>query len=47
LAWGEEIGLPVILAEIDGLYDEYHEDRYRASPLLRHMARNGRSFFND
>jgi 3-hydroxybutyryl-CoA dehydrogenase len=47
LRWGEELGLPVVLAEIDRLYEEYHEDRYRASPLLRQMARNGKSFFND
>jgi 3-hydroxybutyryl-CoA dehydrogenase len=47
LAWGEEIGLGEVLAEIDRLYAEYHEDRYRASPLLRQMARSGRSFFND
>jgi 3-hydroxybutyryl-CoA dehydrogenase len=47
LAWGEEIGLTVVLGEIDRLHDEYHEDRYRASPLLRQMVRSGRSFFHD
>jgi len=45
LAWGEEIGLAAVLAEIDRLHDEYHEDRYRASALLRSMVRDGRSFF--
>lgn len=44
LAWGEEIGLPTILGEIDRLHDEYHEDRYRASALLRRMVRERGSF---
>ena len=43
LAWGEEIGYANVLAEIDRLYDEYHEDRYRASPLLRRLVHENRS----
>ena len=43
LAWGEEIGLPKILDEIDRLSDEYREDRYRASALLRRVVREQRS----
>lgn len=42
LAWGQEIGLTRILAEIDGLYDRYHEERYRASALLRQVVRDNR-----
>ncbi len=33
--WGEAIGLPHVLATIDGLWDERREERYRAAPLLR------------
>ena len=47
LAWGEEIGLDMVLAEIDSLHDEYHEDRYRASALLRRMVRERKSFFSE
>jgi 3-hydroxybutyryl-CoA dehydrogenase len=43
LAWADEIGLDVVLAVLDGLYDEYHEERYRAAPLLRRMVFSGRA----
>jgi 3-hydroxybutyryl-CoA dehydrogenase len=36
--WGEAIGLEAVLATIDGLYGERHEERYRAAPLLRRAA---------
>jgi 3-hydroxybutyryl-CoA dehydrogenase len=45
LHWADEIGLPEILARLEALHDEYGEDRYRPSPLLRRMAREGRRFF--
>jgi 3-hydroxybutyryl-CoA dehydrogenase len=38
LQWCEEWGAAKCLAILDGLYNEYHEDRYRASALLRRMA---------
>jgi 3-hydroxybutyryl-CoA dehydrogenase len=44
LAWADELGLPQVLGTLDALYDEYHEDRYRASPLLRRMVRAGQTF---
>lgn len=47
LAWGEEIGLDKVLDEIDRLHDEYHEDRYRASALLRRMVRERKSLFSE
>jgi 3-hydroxybutyryl-CoA dehydrogenase len=43
IAWGEEIGLATILARLEVLYAEYGEDRYRPSPLLRRLVRDGRS----
>ncbi|HEX2233156.1 MAG TPA: 3-hydroxyacyl-CoA dehydrogenase family protein, partial [Thermoleophilaceae bacterium] len=33
--WGELIGPEQVLATIDGLWKERHEERYRAAPLLR------------
>ncbi|MDB4906835.1 MAG: 3-hydroxyacyl-CoA dehydrogenase NAD-binding protein [Gemmatimonadetes bacterium] len=41
LAWGDEIGPGVILDRIEALQDEYREDRYRPSPLLRRVVRDG------
>ncbi|MBO3270916.1 3-hydroxyacyl-CoA dehydrogenase NAD-binding domain-containing protein [Hymenobacter defluvii] len=45
LAWADELGLPQVLQTLDDLYHEYHEERYRASPLLRRMAQAGQTFF--
>jgi 3-hydroxybutyryl-CoA dehydrogenase len=36
--WGRRIGLDHVLAAVDGLWDEFHDPRYRAAPLLRHTA---------
>jgi 3-hydroxybutyryl-CoA dehydrogenase len=44
LAWGDEIGLDRILDRLTALQSEYGEDRYRPSPLLRRMVREGRNF---
>ncbi len=45
LAWADEIGIQKCVDALDGMYNEYHEDRYRCSPLLRKMAEEGRKFF--
>ena len=45
LAWADEIGIDNCVKQMDALYDEYHEDRYRCSPLLRRMQRKGETFF--
>ena len=42
LAWADEIGLDHVLAVLDGLWEEYREERYRAAPLLRRLVREGR-----
>jgi 3-hydroxybutyryl-CoA dehydrogenase len=44
LAWADELGPAQVLATLDGLYAEYHDDRYRASPLLRQLARSSQLF---
>ncbi|MBO3117033.1 3-hydroxybutyryl-CoA dehydrogenase [Winogradskyella sp. DF17] len=45
LAWADEIGIGKCVTALDKLYDEYHEDRYRCSPLLRKMSREHKTFF--
>ena len=45
LAWADEIGIDNCVKQLDALYDEYHEDRYRCSPLLRRMQRKEETFF--
>lgn len=37
LAWGKDIGYGKISATLQNLYEEYQEERYRQSPLLRKM----------
>lgn len=46
LAWADEKGIDWCVEALDGMYEEYHEDRYRCSPLLRKMNREGKTFFN-
>ncbi len=46
LAWSDEIGLENILAKLDAMFQEYGEDRYRPSPLMRRMVAKGAKFFN-
>jgi 3-hydroxybutyryl-CoA dehydrogenase len=41
LAWCDEIGAATVLSRLEALYAEYGDDRYRASPLLRRIAREG------
>lgn len=44
LAWADEKGIAWCVEKMDALYEEYREDRYRCSPLLRRMDREGRNF---
>jgi len=45
LAWADELGINWCVGKLDALYNEYHEDRYRCSPLLRKMNRENKKFF--
>lgn len=38
ITWGEMIGFQNIVAVLDALYNNHHEERYRVAPLLRQMA---------
>jgi len=42
LAWGDDLGVRTVLQRISMLQDEYGEDRYRPSPLLRRLAKEAR-----
>jgi len=45
LAWADKKGTDWCVSKLDELYNEYHEDRYRCSPLLRKMNRENKTFF--
>ena len=45
LAWADEKGIDWCVNQMDQLYDEYREDRYRCSPILRKMNRENKTFF--
>ena len=45
LQWTEEVGLEWVLAKLTALQEEYGEDRYRPSPLLKRMVKNGQKVF--
>ena len=45
LHWADEKGIQNCVDAMDHLQQEYLEDRYRCSPLLRKMAREGQQFF--
>ncbi len=44
LAWADEKGLPYCVSVMDELFDEYHEERYRCSPILRKLGKNNATF---
>lgn len=44
LKWCDELGAAKCLAILDDLYHIYHEDRYRASALLRKQAMENKNF---
>ena len=45
LTWADELGIEWCVSKLDELYNEYREDRYRCSPLLRKMNRENKTFF--
>lgn len=45
LEWADEIGLDKVLNNLENMFAEYGEDRYRPSPLLRRMVKDNKTFF--
>jgi 3-hydroxybutyryl-CoA dehydrogenase len=41
LAWGDQLGPAAVVTELEALRATYEEDRYRVSPRLRRVARDG------
>jgi 3-hydroxybutyryl-CoA dehydrogenase len=45
LKWADEMGIAKCVATLDRLFENYREERYRCSPLLRQMAAQEKTFF--
>lgn len=45
LKWADEYGLENVQNDLDELYNYYHEDRYRLSPIIRNMVKENKSFY--
>lgn len=45
LKWADEFGIQNVVVRLDAMFDDYRESRYRCSPLLRRMARSGKTFY--
>jgi len=45
LKWADELGIKKCLDLMDELYNDYHEERYRASVLLRKMSKYNQTFY--
>ena len=46
LKWADDLGIEECVRRMDILFEEYHEGRYRCSPLLRRMVRQEKTFYN-
>jgi 3-hydroxybutyryl-CoA dehydrogenase len=45
LKWADELGLSNVLNILNDLFQEYNEDRYRPSSLLKKMVKDGKRFY--
>jgi len=45
LKWADETGIQSCIDTLDALFNLYHEERYRCSPLLRKMAASNQTFY--
>lgn len=46
LLWADQLGLKNVLGDLERLFLEYGEDRYRPNPLLKRMVKENETFFN-
>ena len=46
LKWADEYGLENLKNELDELYNFYHEDRYRCSPVIRKLVKMNKNFYS-
>ena len=44
LTWANELGIEKVVNGLDELFEEYHEERYRCSPILRQLAAKEEKF---
>ena len=45
LRWADEYGLENVQNDLDELYNYYHEDRYRLSPIIRNLVKENKTFY--
>lgn len=45
LKWADEYGIENVQNDLDELYNYYHEDRYRLSPIIRNMVKTNQTFY--
>lgn len=45
LKWADEYGLENVQNDLDELYNYYHEDRYRLSPIIRNFVKENKTFY--
>jgi len=45
LMWADELGIDFVVDKLNQLYQTYHEDRYRTSPVLLKMQNEGLKFY--
>ena len=46
LKWADELGIGTVVKELNQLKDFYEEDRYRISPMLKHMWQQNTAFYS-
>lgn len=44
--WADDLGIDKVVEQIQNLFEEYGEDRYRVNPLLKRMNKQNKKFFD-
>ncbi len=45
LAWADDLGISFCVKKLDELHNQFREERYKCSPLLRKMQKRGERFY--